>query len=83
MDEDRGAGAVAKEEAARQAVWLAAMLLALPLLAWLERKVTSPDTMRQWKMAAAKEAERFCATAAGQWWGLAERARLVYEAERP
>lgn len=82
MDEHDAAGA-AREEAARQGVWLAAMMIALPLLAWLERKSTDPDVMRRWKMRAAREAERFCAASAAGWWRLAERARLVYEAERP
>lgn len=80
---DRGAADAAREEAARQVVWLAAMLLAIPLLAWLERKATDPDAMRRAKMWAAKEAERFCATSAWAWWQWAETARRVYESERP
>ena len=81
MDE-RGAGAAAREEAARQAAWLAIMLVAVPVLVWLERKAADPDALRLAKMRAAKHAERFCATAAGQWWVLAERARVAYEHER-
>lgn len=72
----------AKEEAAGQAVWLAAMVIAIPLLAWLERKATQPDAWRQLKMRAAKGVERFAATTAAEWWKLAERARRAYEAER-
>jgi len=85
MAEDRAPdpGGRAREEAAGQAVWLAAMLIAIPVLAWVERKSREPDAFRSVKMRAAKQAERFCAMSAANWWALAERARLAYEAERP
>lgn len=82
MDSDHGAAVAAREEAAREAVWLAAMLVAIPLLAWAERKATDPDAMRRVKMLAAREAERLCARSAWAWWQWAERARRAYEAER-
>ena len=72
----------AREEAAGQAVWIAAMAIAIPLLAWLERKASDPDAWRQVKMRAAKCVERFAAQSAAGWWRLAERARRAYEAER-
>lgn len=71
----------ARDEAVRQAVWLAAMMVAIPVLAWLERKSTDPDAMRLLRMRAAKAAERFCAQSAAGWWQLAERARLAYDHE--
>jgi hypothetical protein len=77
-----GAGAAAREEAARQGAWLAVMLVAVPVLVWLERKASDPDAWRTAKMRAAKGAERFCARSAGEWWALAERARVAYERER-
>jgi hypothetical protein len=77
-----GAGAAAREEAARQGAWLAVMLVAVPLLIWVERKASDPDAWRTVKMRAAKTAERFCAQTAGEWWALAERARLAYEREQ-
>lgn len=84
MDEEPRSGAAsrAREELAGQAVWLAAMIVAIPLLAWLERKAHDPDGMRLLRMRAAKGVERFAATSAAQWWLVAERARLAYEAER-
>jgi len=81
VDDDRGAAAAAREEAARQSVWLAAMLIAIPLLAWAERKFTNPDTLKQARMRAYRETERLCAQSARNWWQLAERARLAYERE--
>jgi hypothetical protein len=81
VDDDRGAAAAAREEAARQTVWLAIMLAAIPLLAWAERKFTNPDALKTMRMQAAREAERFCAAAAADWWKLAERARKAYERE--
>ena len=81
MDED-GALSTAREEAARQGVWLLAMVIALPVLAYVERKSTDPDFLRLCKMRAAKAVERFAATTAAEWWKLAERARLAYEGER-
>jgi hypothetical protein len=84
MDNDgHPAITAAREEAARQAVWLAMMLLALPLLAWCERKAADPDVMRRAKMYVAKEAERVCARSAWAWWQWAEAARRAYESERP
>jgi hypothetical protein len=80
-DQAHGAAAAAREEAARQTVWLAVMLLAIPVLAWAERKFTNPDTLKTMRMQAAREAERFCAAAAADWWRLAERARRAYERE--
>lgn len=84
MDEDTrpGPAGAAAEEAARQGVWLAAMVIALPVLAWAERKASDPDALRSLKMRAAKGAERFCARSAAGWWALAERARRAYEGER-
>ncbi len=76
-------GGRAREEAAGQAVWLAAMLVAIPVLTWLERASSSPDQMRAIRMRLAKGVERFAATSAAGWWRVAERARLAYEAERP
>jgi hypothetical protein len=85
VDEEQppGAGAVARDQALGQAIWLVSMCVAIPLLAWLERQAKDPDFARTVKMRAAKAAERFCAQAARNWWGWAERARLAYEAERP
>jgi hypothetical protein len=80
-DTQHDAAAAAREEAARQSVWLAAMLIAIPLLAWCERKFSSPDQLKAMRMHAAREAERFCAETAGAWWRLAERARKAYERE--
>jgi len=84
MAEDRAPDPAgrAREEAAGQAVWLAAMAIAIPLLAWIERKAHEPDAFRSVKMRAAKGVERFAATSAAAWWKVAERARLAYEAER-
>lgn len=79
---DDGPGAAAAEEAARQGVWLVAMLIAIPLMAWLERKATQPDAMRQLRMRAYKGTERFAAQSAAEWWQLAEWARSRYERER-
>lgn len=81
--EPGGAGGAAREEAARQGVWLAAMLVAIPVLAWLERRSTDPDFARAVKMRAAKTAERAFAMAAARAWAGAEWARRAYEAERP
>lgn len=83
MDEPRdgGAAAAAREEAARQTVWLAAMLLAIPLLAWAERKLTSPDALKTMRMRAYRETEKLCAQSARNWWQLAERARKAYDRE--
>ena len=72
----------AREEAAGQAVWLAAMAIAIPVLAWIERKARDPDSLKSLRMRAAKATERFAATTAAAWWKVAERARLAYEAER-
>jgi hypothetical protein len=80
-DDDRGAAAAAREEAARQSVWLAAMLVAIPLLAWAERKMSSPDTLKALRMRAALHAERLAAAAAADLWKLAERARRAYDRE--
>lgn len=85
MDEERrpDASARAREELAGQAVWLGMMLVAIPVLAWVERKATDPDAARQLKMRGWKFVERVAATSARNWWVVAERARLAYEAERP
>ena len=84
MDEDRrpDPSARAREELAGQAVWLLAMVVAIPVLAWVERKATDPDAARAMKMRAAKFLERVAATSAANWWRVAEKARLAYEAER-
>ena len=84
MAEDRAPDPAgrAREEAAGQAVWLAAMAIAIPLLAWIERKSRDPDSWRTVKMRGAKGLERFAAQSAAAWWKVAERARLAYEAER-
>jgi hypothetical protein len=84
MAEDRAPDPAgrAREEAAGQAVWLAAMAIAIPLLAWIERQASSPDSWQRVKMRAAKVVEKFAATTAANWWKVAERARLAYEAER-
>jgi hypothetical protein len=80
-DQVHDAAAAAREEAARQGVWLAAMLIAIPLLAWAERKFTSPDALKTARMRAYREAEKLCAQSARNWWQLAERARQAYERE--
>lgn len=82
MDDERRAGSRVREEAAVQAVWLLAMVVAIPVLAWVERKAHDPDAFRLVKMRAAKGVERFAATTAGEWWKVAEQARLLYESER-
>ena len=79
---DHDALGAAKEEAARESVWLLAMAIAIPLFAYLERKATTPDALREAKMRAALAAERFCMDAARGWAGLADRARAVYERQR-
>lgn len=53
------------------------------LLQLAQRKASDPDGFRDWRMRGWKLAERFCAQSAANWWKLAERARLAYEAERP
>ena len=82
MAEDPGALSAAKEEAARQSVWLAAMVLAVPVLAWVERKTREPDVWRTARMRAALELERFCMESARNWAALADRAHSWYERER-
>lgn len=72
----------AKAEGARQAVMIAAMIIAIPVMAWLERKATSPDALRELRMAALKRAERGAAQAAAWCWARAEQARAAYETER-
>lgn len=72
----------AKEEMAGQAVWIVMMAVAIPVLAWIERKATQPDALRELKMRAAKGIERVAARSAAGWWQVAERARCAYEAER-
>ena len=76
------ASARAREELAGQAVWLGAMVVAIPVLAWVERKASDPDAARLLRMRVAKVVERVAATSARNWWLVAERARLAYEAER-
>lgn len=80
MDDD--ALMAARAEAARQAVMLAAMLIAVPVIAWLERKATQPDAARELRMRAAKAGERLCARAAALAWRRAERYRQAYESDR-
>lgn len=80
MTEHDAAGA-AREEAARQGVWIVAMLVAIPLLAWAERKATHPDTAREWKMRAARAGERAAAHAAAHAWRAAEWCRKSYESQ--
>lgn len=82
MSEHDAMGA-AREEAARQAVYVAAMALAVPLLIWLERRAKDPDAWRTSKMAAAKRTERYAASGAAALWRVAEGARQMYESERP
>lgn len=84
MDEQRAPDPAgrAKEEAAGQLVWIAMMAVAIPLLAWLERKASDLDALRSVKMRAAKGVERFAARSAAGLWKLAERARLLYESGR-
>jgi len=72
----------AREEGARQAVQIAAMVIAIPLLAWLERTASSPDGRRLLMMRLAKLAEKVSARVADRSWKLAERARVAYEGER-
>ena len=79
---DHDALAAAREEAARESVWLLAMAVAIPLLAYIERKATNPDALREAKMRAALAAEKFCMEAARNWAGLADRAHAVYERQR-
>ena len=74
--------AAARAEAARQAVMLAAMLIAVPVIAWLERKATQPDAARELRMRAAKASERAWARLAAWSWRRAERYRQAYETER-
>ena len=81
-DQPDRAAAVAREEAARQLVALAATLAVLPVAWWLERHMHDPAAVSQLRMRAAKAAERACATAAARLWQLAEAARRAYEAER-
>lgn len=78
-----GPAAAARQEAARQLTGLVLTLAALPAAYWLERKLATPDGMRQLRMQLAKGAERACATAAGWLWRRAEAARVAYEQERP
>lgn len=79
---DHDALGAAREEAARESVWLVTMAIAIPLLAYIERKATSPDAWRETKMRAALAAERFCMESARNWAHLADRARSWYERER-
>lgn len=74
-------GSAAKSEAARQAVYLAAMVIAIPVAAWLQRATSDPDAAKSLRMRAAKAAERVTAGAAARCWKLAERARLAYDRE--
>ncbi len=85
MAEDRAPdpGGRARDEAAGRAAWLAVMVIAIPVLAWVERQAKDPVAWQQTKMRAAKSVERFAVRAAHEWFALAERARLAYEAERP
>jgi hypothetical protein len=73
----------ARNAVIEQTVWLAAMLVAVPVLIWLEKWAASPDALRTLKMRAALQAESFCMASAREWAGLADRARAVYEAARP
>jgi hypothetical protein len=78
-EQQSGAGAAAREETARQLVTLAASLVAVPLIVWLQRHSADPDFLRTLRMSASKQAERCCATAAGWLWQRAEQARRAYE----
>ena len=79
-DEPRHPG---RDALAEQGAWLAVMLVAVPLLVWVERWAADPDALRTLKMRAALEAERFCMASARNWAGWADKARAVYEAARP
>lgn len=82
MDEQRpDPAAAAREEGARQAVMLAAMLIAAPVTILLERWLSRPDAARELRMRAAKQAERLSARLAAGAWRLAESARRAYERE--
>jgi len=80
-DQEHGAAAAAREEAARQTVWLAAMLVAIPVLAWAERRFTNPDALKMMRMRAALTAQKACAAAAAELLELADRARKAYDRE--
>ena len=79
---DHNAAGAAREEAARTATYVAVMAVAIPVLVWVERASTNPDTWRTAKMRAALEAEKFCMASAMGWARWADRARAWYEAER-
>lgn len=81
MSEYDAAGA-AREEAAKTGTYLVMLAVAIPVLAWIERASSSPDTWRLAKMRAALAAESFCMRSAMGWARLADRARAVYEAAR-
>ena len=81
-DEMPDTGGVVREEAARQAVVLAAGLVFVALAAVAERWLHRPDALRDARMTAFKTAERGLARAAGWCWQRAERARRAYESER-
>jgi hypothetical protein len=76
-------GARAKGEAAEMAVYFIGMVATGVALQFAQRMAGDPDFMRRIRMRVAKVVERFAATTAHEWWRLAERARLAYEAERP
>lgn len=72
-----------RDALAEQGAWLAVMLIAVPLLVWVERWAADPDALRTLKMRAALAAEKFCMDSARGWAGWADKARGVYEAARP
>lgn len=78
---DTDPAAAAREEAARQGVGLFFFVLTVAAAAVIERKMSQPDTLRQWRMRAAKATERASARAAAHAWRLAEWARLAYDRE--
>lgn len=79
---DNPAADAAREEATRQAVEIVMLAVALPVLAWIERKSSQPDALRLLRMRAAKAGERAAATVAGRLWRVAELCRLEYERGR-
>jgi hypothetical protein len=79
---DHDAAGAAREEAAKTLTYLAILLVAIPVIAWVERKSADPAALRELRMRGAKGVERFAQLSAHQWWAVAERARLAYEAER-
>lgn len=80
--DEHPAATAAREEGARQAVALGAMLLAIPLAVWAERYLSRPDSARELRMRVARAGERAAARLAAAAWEQAEQFRLAYERER-